>query len=124
MGVGAEANVPPPELWDGRHYLSSGSAPGANAATHYGHTAGVRVLGGGAGDEGITSTEWASITSAAQASAWAMVQAIHATPAAAWWARTVAAANAVGLLTDMREAHRARYAGWDGVSLASPWVTG
>jgi len=124
MGVGAEANTGCPELWDGRYYLSVGSAPGPNSATNFGHCACFRVSGGGTGDEGITAAQWASITSAAATgSTLAMAQAINATPAAAWWSRAVAAATQAGLLTDMRNAVRARYAAWDGVSLASVWVT-
>lgn len=123
MGVGAEANTGCPELWDGRYYLSVGSAPGPNNASNFGHCACYRVSGGGTGDEGITAAEWASITSAAVTSTWAMAQAINATPAAAWWSRAVAAASAAGMLTQMRDGVRARYAAWDGVSLASAWVT-
>lgn len=122
MGVGADTNDAPPELWDGRYYLGGGSAPGPNAATNFGHSACYKVQGGGPGDEGITAAEWYSITAAAKVSTFAMATAINATPAAPWWARKVAAASAAGMLTTMRDRTRAKYAGWDGVSLASPWI--
>lgn len=123
MGTGPVPNVHPPERRDGRLYLGVSSGPGPNNAPNMGHSSAYLVYGGGLGDEGISDSEWASITSAAKVSTFAMAQAINATAAAPWWARAVAAATATGMLTAMRDGVKARYAAWDGVSLASPWVT-
>lgn len=124
MGVGAEANMPPPELWDGRYYLSAGSAPGPNAATNWGHAACYRVSGGGAGDEGISASDWQDIIDGAKVSEFAMAQAVNATAAAPWWARMKSAATATGQWASARAGIRARLIAYDGASLSSQWVTG
>jgi len=111
-------------MWDGRYYLSIGSAPGPNNATNFGHFACYRVSGGGAGDEGISASDWQDIIDGAKTSEFAMAQAINATAAAPWWARFKAAATSAGLLSSARAAYRARLIAWDGASLSSQWVTG
>lgn len=123
MGRGAESNVGRPEVrvHSGVTLLFPSWGSERVGGVGFGHVAAARPTPMQPG-EGVTELQWEAITAAAVQGVGPMEAAIAATPLATAYSRAKSRATANGIL-DLPQRTRDTYAAWDGVSLASPWVT-